>query len=335
MALLFFSSVALLQLLRTPAPLVSPELARQTAKEARYNKLLPKLTMRKPMYDNIAMHAPDGRFVCTVSIKKAKWYLKKNIATTPDPEGGLVRINLKFEPNKEETENKTPEQIKFQQRIKENKCVACGDSSGSYMRHYIIPSVLRHNFPKEYKSHLSHDIVILCPKCNLHVGSETGRRLTGMERAVLFKQPRIARDQYDIDRYLQQVHHAAVAIEKHGKKMPPEKAKRHRLLLREHFDTAELSAEQIRYASDIDFRVENPHYVAPAELIVNELRSPEELTSFIREWRRFFVKTADPKHMPPGWSVDSSVTNRGMEDLRGGVVEKRNTDALGRDINNT
>ena len=58
----------------------------------------------------------------------------------------------------------------------------------------------------------------------------------------------------------------------------------------------------------------------------------EELAKFIKDWRKFFVNTAEPKHMPAGWSVDSSVTNRGMVDLRGDETAKRKTDDLGRDV---
>ena len=120
-------------------------------KQERYERLLPKLTMKRTMYDNISMHAPDDRFVCTVSLKKARWYIKKELADAcPFAEGeSLSKITLRFHPDKSELEGKSEEQVKFQQRVKKNICVVCGSDSGQYMRHYIVPSTLRHWFPKK------------------------------------------------------------------------------------------------------------------------------------------------------------------------------------------
>jgi len=117
-AVLFVTSILLLHICQPPIPPPEP-----TGKEVRYKKLLPRLTMNKVMYDNIAMHASSGRFVCTISLKKANWYLKKNIATSHSLENPLKKITLLFEPDKSETQDKTPTELQFQQRVKHNICV--------------------------------------------------------------------------------------------------------------------------------------------------------------------------------------------------------------------
>ncbi len=51
------------------------------------------------------------------------------------------------------------------QADKENRCCVCG-SEGPYSRHGVVPHCYRQHFPLSMKSHLSHDIVLLCPPCN-------------------------------------------------------------------------------------------------------------------------------------------------------------------------
>lgn len=48
---------------------------------------------------------------------------------------------------------------------KENKCVACGEE-GHYLRYRVVPACYRRNFPVQWKSHRSHDIVLLCVDCH-------------------------------------------------------------------------------------------------------------------------------------------------------------------------
>ena len=66
------------------------------------------------------------------------------------------------------------------QSDKENRCCVCGLGPGSgsgsgsgasgpgsgYLRHNIVPHCYRQHFPPFMKSHLSHDIVLLCLSCH-------------------------------------------------------------------------------------------------------------------------------------------------------------------------
>lgn len=45
------------------------------------------------------------------------------------------------------------------------RCVVCGHQ-GEYLRHSIAPHCYRQHFPQAMKSHLSHDIVLLCVGCH-------------------------------------------------------------------------------------------------------------------------------------------------------------------------
>ncbi|EJK67267.1 hypothetical protein THAOC_11726 [Thalassiosira oceanica] len=68
------------------------------------------LSTKTPMYDNVFMLSTEGQPMCTISMKKAKWYLKKGIAewsslpehkqwTPEEMEGGAKCIRLLFEHN--------------------------------------------------------------------------------------------------------------------------------------------------------------------------------------------------------------------------------------------
>ena len=40
----------------------------------------------------------------------------------------------------------------------------CG-RHGDYLRHNVVPHCYRSHFPLEMKTHLSHDVVLLCQAC--------------------------------------------------------------------------------------------------------------------------------------------------------------------------
>lgn len=48
----------------------------------------------------------------------------------------------------------------------------CG-KEGDYLRHNIVPHCYRSLFPEAYKSHLSHDVVLVCQACK-QVGKRAG-----------------------------------------------------------------------------------------------------------------------------------------------------------------
>jgi hypothetical protein len=53
---------------------------------------------------------------------------------------------------------------------KVNIGVKCSRGDFHMMRHHIVPVTYRTLFPKRFKSHMSHDIVLLCGNCALSTG---------------------------------------------------------------------------------------------------------------------------------------------------------------------
>ena len=107
------------------------------------------------LYSNILMMAPNGEQLCRVSARRAKWYVDKGIAVL---EGN--KLTLKFEPNGYAVGDEA-----FYVGEKENLCVVCGDED-SLTKHHIVPTCFRRHFPAEYKSHLSHDVLLVCEACH-------------------------------------------------------------------------------------------------------------------------------------------------------------------------
>ncbi len=293
-----------------------------SSKEERYARLLPKLIMQKPMYDNISMTAKSGTFLCTISRKKSQWYINKGLAED-DGSGG---IRLRFDPK--EPSHLSADDRRYIMREKVNACVVCGESTKGYMRHYIVPGAYRTLFPKRFKSHLSQDIVILCPDCHVKVQGGTGKEITRWDRTLA------THDRYVIDRGLLEVRNAAIALIKYRAKMPEEIVEKHQSTVC-HWagvEASEPTPDILLRASTLDFKSENPRWRSGAQLIVERLDTDEKMGDFIRGWRRFFVALAKPRFMPDGWSIDGAVTNGNLVDLRGDMEDKRKTNDDGRDI---
>lgn len=112
-----------------------------------------------PLYDNCYLQAPDGELLCTCDTKKALWYVQRDLATVITESPYTIRLN--FEPSG----RSVGEVGRFYQTPKQNKCVVCGKNE-SYVRKNIIPLEYRKSFPDIMKSHISHDVLLLCPECH-------------------------------------------------------------------------------------------------------------------------------------------------------------------------
>jgi len=275
-------------------------LKHQLLKEQRRQEKLPDLVRKSPMYDNIPMLDPKGTLLANISRKKADWYVRKQLATWTT---NNVCIQLCFTPKAHSSKG-------HEKYIKSNICVACG-SDERFMRHYVVPYAYRTEFPERYKTHLSHDVVILCPDCHLHCEHETQLRMKELDNA----RPEQYKNVSFVDKNLYQVRSAALALLRWKEKLPPAKIEEYSELVKGHLNVTsvsddELSKEELQQSIDVEYRIPNPQHVGGSEWVVRSLENDDaKITQFIREWRQFFVDAVQPRFLPEGWSVDAPVTS--------------------------
>lgn len=109
-----------------------------------------------------------------------EWYLSRGLGTLvgTDP----LTVQLQFEPK-----GRGHADDAYYLSEKDNICCVCG-AGEHYLRHSIVPHCYRQHFPEHMKSHLSHDIVLLCVGCHQVCNAADTRRMqvrTRAEGAVL------------------------------------------------------------------------------------------------------------------------------------------------------
>ena len=332
---------------------------REIHKERKRRAKMDMISLKTPMYDNVYMLDVYGVPMCTISMKKATWYIRKNIAEWSSFEndgcgpGGLDNhptkensdseqdakcIRLLFEHNGSSNDPSGREQgsssseALYLRTAKRNVCVSCG-SGGHIIRHYIVPYSYRSLMPPEYKSHMSHDIVILCPNCHLDCERHSKKRMNRLEDEVR-RRENISRSSPVVeDPYLGHVRSCAIALMKWKETMPNDQVIRYEKVVRNYLMCAcvkrdegvtpwndgggmtELTKSQLQKACNVNHRVNNPNFVSGSEIVVRSLGGDAKLLGqFIVDWRKHFVNTVNPRHMPTGWCVDNPVVC-GSKDL--------------------
>ncbi|KAL3925868.1 MAG: hypothetical protein SGILL_000117 [Bacillariaceae sp.] len=326
---------------------------RERYKEQRREKAKEFLALKKPMYDNIEMYDPDGQMLCTIGKKKARWYThKKGLAVwrTPllvkdgagDDDGDDKNstavppsIQLLFTPKnnkikkeaplvrEEDSATTTGSNRVYNTSHKKNICVACGSSMG-LMRHYVVPYSYRRLLPKKFKSHLSHDIVLLCMDCHI-CAEHAGLDLRQNEYERLYRKDPDSLQPVIPNFHNRRVKSCAQALLKHRPRLPAERVDEYERLIQK-YECLDSSSNPLSnntgdnpnditdsvlqdLVESIETETPNSNYIPIQELVVNALQSDQDVATFIRSWRTLFVATLHPRYLPVGWNVDSPVEN--------------------------
>jgi exonuclease 3'-5' domain-containing protein 2 len=185
-------------------------------------------------------------------------------------------------------------------------------------------------FPTSHKSHMPHDVVLLCPACQIPAQRASQKRQTQLER------PFVNSDgpKYRTFPQIRHLRKLAGALLSHPG-LPPSRRNQYMEEIGGFLGTDSVSPEQLEAVLQMEEKVLNPDYVPPSELLIQSLLQPptdesskvapdddsessssmdgafEALEMFVREWRRHFVTTMRPRHLPQGWSVNSPVRCQG------------------------
>eukprot|EP00241_Pyramimonas_parkeae_P015316 CAMPEP_0114285810 /NCGR_PEP_ID=MMETSP0059-20121206/5405_1 /TAXON_ID=36894 /ORGANISM="Pyramimonas parkeae, Strain CCMP726" /LENGTH=555 /DNA_ID=CAMNT_0001406773 /DNA_START=243 /DNA_END=1910 /DNA_ORIENTATION=+ len=292
-------------------------------------------TRKAPLYENCRILAPDGAVLCTCGRKKINWYLNKGIAVLEGEDPPTIR--LKFEPN-----GRGHADDQYYLSDKSNICCVCGHK-GKYLRHSVVPPCYRQHFPEEMKSHLSHDIVLVCVECKQRVNTSDHERMVRL--GIEFEAPlegggkgQVMR--YEVDERASAARSAARAIAHYTDTMPASRLLEQYQVLQKYMCTSEISDAHVQECCALEVKHEAPGFVAHAELVVLSLKHTrpdyqgpsssqhsniaggtansiqslseegrEALETFVRDWRRHFLASMSPRFLPAHWCVENRVVN--------------------------
>ncbi|KAL0050003.1 hypothetical protein WJX82_002589 [Trebouxia sp. C0006] len=228
---------------------------RQAAQKAR---LVKKFSAKSAVYENCKMLSQEGELLCFCDLRKLTWYENRGLADRISDDPPTIRLRFM---------HKTGDQERgvddYYLHSKENKCVSCGEA-GHYLRYRVVPACYRRNFPVQWKSHRSHDIVLLCVDCHhvAHRAAETVKRQLSQQYGVPLFPPKVKPEAVGgkvSEAHPYNVRRAAVALKQHGKTLPEHRRKKlQQMRFRQSFtDTLHPkflpSAWHIMHSADRDF----------------------------------------------------------------------------------
>lgn len=304
-------------------------------KEKRRERVMERFSLKRPIYEGCTMLAPDGEILCKCDKDKINWYLERNLATivTEDP----LTIKLNFEPSGRGITNFNGEKDDddFYVEHRDNICVSCG-SDENLLRFQIVPGKFRIFFPEKFKSHRSHDVLLLCFNCNefaIQKQAELEDKLSteydvpkkilapdaqNKENVTYYQRiPRgIIRGKNKIPEerlqkmYLDFIHQSQEIIDMGCMK------KEHEEQLKSDLETSKAAGHKIDFdilQRSLTYRAKKTTTVATkrqnlfGEQLIKKYGGEAKIPDFIRMWREFFLKILEPKYLPKNWSVDHSM----------------------------
>ncbi|XP_038703884.1 protein RRP6-like 3 isoform X2 [Tripterygium wilfordii] len=230
--------------------------SRQISRKASRDLFVQKFSCKSPVYHNCRIYANDGRLLCYCDRRKLEWYLRRDLAKLVDdnPPGIMLLFEPKGRPEDEDND--------FYIQSKQNLCVGCGEEK-HYLRYRIIPSCYRMHFPEHLKSHRSHDIVLLCVDCHevAHAAAEKYKRQIAAEFGVPLFVPKVFNPEQGMlvssasamsfegnGVSPLQLRTAAMALLRHGSRMPSKRCKELRQIVMQFYGGREISEDDLERA---------------------------------------------------------------------------------------
>jgi hypothetical protein len=203
----------------------------------------------------------------------------------------------------------------------------CTDGQGGLASHQV-----------RIKSHSSHDVVLLCARCHARADFENDKLRKQLVNEVGTPIASTKEAKESVDNVLKQVVAAASALVRNRERLPTERREELLDVLRKHFGRQEISDLDIESAGiphnidcmyvvsltpivfeivQIKFRKVTPEG-SPADahgaMVVRQLCSTaEDLATFTRRWRQWFLDSMKPQHLSKHWDVDHSKPNDDMK----------------------
>ncbi|KAH0480763.1 MAG: uncharacterized protein KVP18_002282 [Porospora cf. gigantea A] len=324
------------QKIRDQVALMPPE------KRPRFLKYSERFAAQKAVYENFQILSPNGSLLCHCDRKKVDWYLRKNLAQTID----ATSIQLKFEPAArslhaevdlpdgaysdgivscengqlavdaaaviEKIGEHKLEQWKadlYYVSKKDNHCVVCGVTQ-HFLRFHVIPSCYRQHFPEAYKSHGSHDVVLLCVAC--HQTANDKYQIMKAQLSLEYHVP-LQTPPPPENRLRSEARKALHALKR--PQIPPHRREELRgrvvvwvqanqQLLDENLSPEDKTMDGIPEAAHriLSLPEQQSPSISHGEAMVVAVAS--DIDVFIKRWRKYFLDVLEPGFMPVNWTVE-------------------------------
>lgn len=250
-------------------------------------------------YNSAAVFHSNGQFMFYCDLRRANWYLKKNLAIVRTETPERLEIILQFEPKGMGPGDE------FSSHAIINHCVVCA-SVNDLTKHHIVPSCYRKFFPKEYKARINHDVVIVCE--NHHHVYEDFANILKEQLAEKYHIPTLQQcselqghssnpllKKYNVVKSLIKTY---FDHKKNGHVSPNLVEKMKIIGIDVEKDDLmkilEETEKQFRIIADLSVNIDH------GQLMVSKI---DDIDKFVKTWRQHFVETMKPQYMPQGWSI--------------------------------
>ncbi|KAL0022097.1 hypothetical protein WJX79_008401 [Trebouxia sp. C0005] len=300
--------------------LQTPE-QRQAAQKAR---LVKKFSAKSAVYENCKMLSQEGELLCFCDLRKLTWYENRGLADriSADP----PTIKLRFMHKTGDQERGVDD---YYLHSKENKCVSCGET-GHYLRYRVVPACYRRNFPVQWKSHRSHDIVLLCVDCHhvAHRAAEVVKRQLSQQYGVPLFPPKVKPEAIGgkvSEAHPYNVRRAAVALKQHGNALPEHRRKELQQMVRGFVRQSDEPADDEEWLSQgastsiqqlsrqrqgvssqgVSDDDTNGHAWHGRQVVAAALAEggSDSLLVLIQKFRQSFTDALHPKFLPSAWHI--------------------------------
>lgn len=271
--------------------------------------------------ENWKVYHPSGIHMFTCGEKKAQWYLERSLAE----QIGRRSIMFKFTPKGHGFNTNEL----FGRVSRKNICVVSGVDYG-LQRHHIVPYSYRKYLPEKFKSKNHHDVVLI--NHNIHAQYEKEANKYKKELSEKYGIDSVKALNANYSKKLRELSYnyriligsIQTLLKSHGNKNPSKKISYDKKieLLNSISNTTDIDIETLtefnyysllklllikRKEFDIvvsDFKRNNKHKFDHAYHLISKLENENMIEEFIIDWRKHFIKTMKPKHMPIGWSIN-------------------------------
>jgi hypothetical protein len=100
------------------------------------------------------------------------------------------------------------------------------------------------------------------------------------------------------------VRSAAKALMYAADKLPKEREEELRKVLKDHYNTTEITPDIIKDASVMEVQRENVNFKSHGDIVIKQVTEQKTLLEFERMWRVHFLQTLSPQFLPKLWSVE-------------------------------